>query len=322
MFIDELYIPTNILHLLPITGLASDAEHQHSWRRMRCTTASSCSPFGPSFGDYILGVRDKEVTTIDNAFSTIPLLAGFSPKSWTKAVNIMIPKKQSSTHVEKLRIIVLFHAMYNMINKRIGRAMVYRAHSTGQIPMEAFGSVPGRRANECVLNKVLAYDTLRQQHRPAALCSTDATSCYDRIVHSVASICMQRMGVQDTACRLIFGTLQQLQHFITTHYGLSDTAYGAAEIPLQGVGQGNGAGPAICLVVSIPMINMLQRQGYGFHATSPLSNTKCHLACFTFVDDTDIIHAPTDTPNYIQVLRETHTSGCGYMGRRTASNRR
>lgn len=305
-FLNELQIPPDILRLPPITGLVDTQSHQKGWRKLRSTTASS--PFGPTFSDFIMGTQDSDVARIDNLFASIPLQVGFSPTTWMQAVNVMIPKKQTSTEVEKLRIIVLFHAMYNMINKRVGRAMVHRALVCGHFPHEAFGSVPGRRANECTLHKVLAYDCLRQQHRTAALCSTDATSCYDRIVHTAASICMQRLGVDATTCRLIFGTLQQLQHHILTQYGVSTTSYGAVHIPLQGVGQGNGAGPAIWLVMTIPMINMLRKQGYGFHSIAPLSHTPLHMACFTFVDDTDLIHAPLEQKPCGQVIQEMQTA--------------
>ena len=290
MFIQELQIQHNTLDLPVITGLTSTDHHISGWKRMNASTSSS--PFGPLFSDYIAGTNKPEVAVIDNMLASIPLQAGFCPASWTRAVDVMIPKKTQSSSVEKLRIIVLFHALFNMINKRVGRLMVQRAIATNQIPLEAFGSVPGRRANDCALNKALANDILRQQRRPAALCSNDATSCYDRIVHVVASLCMQRLGVDANTCKVMFATLQHLQHYVATAYGNSETPYGGIQIPLQGVGQGNGAGPAIWLVMTIPLINMLRNRGFGFRSISPISHHLCHMACFTFVDDTDTIHAP------------------------------
>ena len=299
MFINEITMPPEIENLTPITGLTTSQEHSNAWTKMRATTASS--PFGPLFTDYIAGSHDAEVTKVDNLLAAIPLQAAFCPQLWTKAVDVMIPKKQTSINVEKLRIIVLFHAMYNMVNKRVGRSMVQRAHDQQLIPLEAFGSVPNRQANVCALNKALVNDILRQQRRPAALCSNDATSCYDRIVHVVASICMQRLGVAAPTCKVMFGTLSKLQHYVSTAYGVSNTPYGAIQFPLQGIGQGNGAGPAIWLVITIPLINMLRRRGYGFQSISPITHHRCHLACFTYVDDTDTIHAPVGHSTYQQV---------------------
>jgi hypothetical protein len=55
-------------------------------------------------------------------------------------VDVLIPKKATSAAIEKLRIIVLFHALFNMNNKRVGREMIANAERLNQIPWEAYGS--------------------------------------------------------------------------------------------------------------------------------------------------------------------------------------
>ena len=93
--------------------------------------------------------------------------------------------------MEKLRIIVLFDAMFNMLNKQIGREMLSYAEEMMQILTEAYGSRKGHHAADCALNKVLINDVIRQKRLIAALCSNDTKSCYDRIVHAMASLCMR-----------------------------------------------------------------------------------------------------------------------------------
>jgi hypothetical protein len=198
---------------------------------------------------------------------------------------VVIPKKAASKHVEKLRIIVLFHSLFNMLNKRVAKQAMSQAKQLGVISSEA-----GFRAVDCGLNKVLTADILRQNHTPAALCSNDAKQCYDIIVHLVANICLQRIGIDEKTCRVMFGLLQQMQHYVKTAYDISDNSYGCIEIPLQGVPQGNGAGTAIWLLTSIPIINMLQRQGFRFKSSNLLSEENYHFACYTYIDDTDLIH--------------------------------
>jgi hypothetical protein len=190
-----------------------------------------------------------------------------------------------------------------MVNKTIGRLMVQRADALGLIPAEAYGSCLGHRSNICALNKVLTYNIIRQQRIPAALCSNDAMSCYDRIVHAIASICMQRLGIAPSTCKLMFGTLQHIQHHVATAYGMSSEHYGGLEIPLQGIGQGNGAG--IWLIMTIPMINLLRSKGFGFKSTTVLTGETYHFVCYTFVDDTDTIHsAPNHSTPTTIVLSE------------------
>jgi hypothetical protein len=163
------------------------------------------------------------------------------------------------------------------------------------IPSEAYAK-PGFHANDCGLNKVLTYDILRQHKTPAALCSNDAKSCYDRIVHAIANIFLQRVGVQANTCRgVMFGTLQQMKHHVKTAYGTSQQSYGRIHTPLQGVLQGNGAGPAIWLLISSPLINMLRTQGFGFQSSNILLDASYTFTCSTYVDNTDLIHNGNDT---------------------------
>jgi hypothetical protein len=103
---------------------------------------------------------------------------------------------------------------------------------------------------DLAVNKALTYDLLRQLKRTGAVCSNDAKSCYDLIGYAQASLAMQRHGVPKPAVDCLFTTLQD---------GDSDNSYGAANWvqPMHGIGQGNGAGPAIWAVLSTSLLNIL-----------------------------------------------------------------
>jgi hypothetical protein len=317
-FIQELSMPASIKALPAISGTVTTDAHCAGWKKMRVNTGSS--PYGPLFCDYIAGLNDPEVAAVDASLSSIPYMIGLSPSQWQEAADVMIPKKKSSRHVEKLRIIVLFDAMFNMANKRIAREMIQRAVTLKILPDEAYGGVPGRRASTCSLNKILALDILRIERRPAAVCSNDAKSCYDRIVHTVASLCMQRLGVNEHACFTMFATLQALQHHVRTAFGETANGYGALGIPLHGVGQGNGAGPAIWLAITMPLIAMLRKAGFGLQVVTPISQETATLACFAYVDDVDSIHAPlegetlNDITAGMQRMLDTWTGGLHATG--------
>ena len=61
-------------------------------------------------------------------------------------------------------------------------------------------------------------------------------------------------------------------------------------IPFQGVYQGNGAGPGIWMLASVPIINMLKARGFGFKVTNVMSRENFSFVCYAFVDDTDLLH--------------------------------
>jgi hypothetical protein len=277
----------DVTDLPTVTGQATTQEHTQGWKHMKAHTAASS--FGPSFSEFIAGTESNPVAEVDAAIVSIAAAAGYCPQRWSTAIDVMIPKKKLSRDVTKLRIIVLFHALFNMMNKRVAKKAIQNAENINEIPSEAYAK-RGHRAIDCALNKILTLDIIRQRKVPAALCCNDAKQCYDRILHAIANICLQRVGVCPKTCFVMLGTLQQMQHHIKTAYGVSTESYGCVQIPLQGVLQGNGAGPAIWMLISIPLINMLRTQGFGFKSTNILSGEEYQFACYTYVDDTDLIH--------------------------------
>ena len=95
---------------------------------------------------------------------------------------------------------------------------------------------------------------LRQTEKPADIYSCDLHSCYDRDVHSFASMAMQRAGAPPSAIASLFDTIRNLKHTVQTYHGESEqTLCGETwreNDPLHGVRQGNGAGPVIWAVIS------------------------------------------------------------------------
>ncbi len=119
---------------------------------------------------------------------------------------------------------------------------------------------------------------------------------------------MQRNGVPRSAVDCLFSTLQNAKHQVRTGYGDCSKSYGgdAWITPMHGIGQGNGAGPAIWAVLSTPLLNMLRSEGVGCEFVSPLSKTKTSFVGYAFVDDTDVIvsnYAMTDSLQALTTLQ-------------------
>jgi hypothetical protein len=127
----------------------------------------------------------------------------------------------------------------------------------------------------------------------ASMCSNDAKSCYDRIVHSITSILMQHHNVPVSACICVFTTLQNLHHTVRTIYGDSKSGYGGTlwAVSYSGVGKGNGAGPKIWAVMSTIVLKMMKDEGFGFMYKTSIEGKQLHFMGYRFVDDTDIIQS-------------------------------
>ena len=165
------------------------------------------------------------------------------------------------------------------------------AETFNQCAIEQYGSRKRHKAIDQAVNKCLTFKILRQKRMAGALCANNALSCYDRICHTVASLNMQQQGVPESAVVCMLTTFQNMEHTMRTAYRDSKSTYGGAiwKVPMQGIGQGNGAGPSIWAVVSTPALNMLQKAGYGACFKTAIVKTQIRIVEYSFVDDTDII---------------------------------
>jgi len=171
--------------------------------------------------------------------------------------------------------------------------MMKVAEATMSLAPEQYGSRKRHKAIDLAVNKALTFDILRQLKRAGAICSNDAKSCYDLIGHTQASLSMQQVGVPKNIINCLFTTLQEAIHKVRTGFGDSKAHYGGSVwlVPIHGIGQGNGAGPAIWAVVSTPLLNVLRENGYGCEVVCPLSSIFFRFVGYAFVDDTDVIQS-------------------------------
>jgi hypothetical protein len=58
------------------------------------------------------------------------------------------------------------------------------------------------------------------------------------------------------------------------------------------------------MLISISLTNMLRTQGFGFKSTNILCGEDYQFACYTYVDDTDLIHTGENQTEPQQVFDE------------------
>jgi hypothetical protein len=262
----------------------------HGWRRAKERT--SAGPSKLHFGHFKAIAQHPDLAELEVSLLNILLKSGYSPSRWRKGLNVMLLKKPGCYDPATFRTILLYEADFNFVLKMMGRRMMRNAERASLIAPEQFGSRKNHTAICQVVNKVLTYDVSRLRHSPAAMCSNDAKSCYDRVVHSIAKASMMRLGTPSVAIDLMFETIQRLKHFIRTAYGDSEISFGgdprSGDPPKHGVGQGNGCGPAIWAAVSTPALDMLRASGAGVDLRSAISSEVMRMAAYSLVDDTDL----------------------------------
>jgi len=181
-----------------------------------------------------------------------------------------------------------------MNNKRLGRIAMRHAEKYDLLPKEQYGSQKQHRSITCLLNKVLICDISRQLCLPLALTSNGGVKCYDYMIHNATSLSFQVAGIPHQPITAMLAVLQNAQHYALTAFRKSKQSYGGRkrqlknELPLMGVGQGDGAGPASHAFLSAILIKVLASLGYGVVFTTALSLITFNTVCSMFVNDCDL----------------------------------
>ena len=287
-YLQQLKRDDNVVELSLQDAQITMAKHKSAWGVAKETTSSGDPLL--HFGHCKACALQPYLCEFEAKMRNIPFITGYSPQRWQRVVNVELLKQPDNFNVEKLRTIMLMEAAWNNNNKIIGRELMWHAERQNLLAPEQYGSRKLRAASTQALNKKLVFDLFRQQRITGAIGSNDAKSCYDRIVHSVAMLSMRRMGYPVEPLISMFSTLQQLRQYIRTSAGDSDTYYDGShtDIPMQGVGQGNGASPAIWAVVSTPILKLLRIEDLGVFFQAAIDNEEVKLVGFAFVDDTDL----------------------------------
>ena len=263
----------------------------HEYRRQWAKAKERTSSGEAHFGMWKAGARHPILGRLEWMLSTLPSIKGFSPDIWQKATDVMIVKASGNTDLDALRTVVLYEADFNFINKQIGRAAVRNAIQNGQMAEEQFAKSNSSPIDQCISRRIV-FDLIRFQKASMVLCSSDLLSCYDRIVHSSASLAMQRYGIPKEMMHSMFSTIQHCQHKVRTGFGTSKMTYGGCkqnEEPLMGVGQGNGAGPAIWSILSCILFQIMHDNKMVTKLQAKLSDLLVEIAGFMYVDDNDLI---------------------------------
>jgi hypothetical protein len=165
-------------------------------------------------------------------------------------------------------------------------------------------------ANEGTLCKTLFYDIGHQAWLSAAIASIDASNCYNRIAHAMASLIFQAFGVPLTAVKTMLGAIENMKIFLRTGFGDSKTfAGGGIGIKTQGLTQGNEASPAGWAVISICILGAHGKKRHGAKFHCPISKLQHHLSAILYVNNTDLLHIDlTKDKSFDEVHSAIHSS--------------
>ena len=258
------------------------------WKRRKEKTSSSYSNL--HFGHYKAAAHHPYIASLHAKPIELAFRTGSPLTRWTIGLAVMLEKIAGVILAEKLRAILLMEADFNFGNTvYMGRRMIKTAEALQVIPKETFGGRNDACPIEVPLCRLMFFDLVRQKKFNAALGSYDAQTCYDRVAHNFTSLAVQSVGTPAPIIITMLKAIQLMQFHLRTGFGDSDATYsGTTARPYQGLCQGNGAAPAIWLLISSFIIQYMRRMGHEVVIHAAISNEILRYVALLFVDDGDL----------------------------------
>jgi Reverse transcriptase (RNA-dependent DNA polymerase) len=220
----------------------------------------------------------------------ISIQNGHSLQRWQKSTTTMIEKIPGCPRLDKLRVIHLFEADYNLVLKVLwGKRLVENADSMDLLHQGQSGSRPNRRCVDVVLGKTMKYEYALLTRTSLAVLDNDAKACYDRIVCNLASTVSKKFGMPANAVRLQAATLENMRYNLRTALRDSTVCYQHSQkTPIHGTGQGSCSSPSLWLLISSVLMKCLSAHGNGMMMKSVSNKSDIKDIIEGFVDDTSI----------------------------------
>ena len=227
-----------------VTSNVTKDDFVQGWKLLKETT-SAASKQGLHFGHLKASALHPEPSEFESSISHLPFHTGYAPAMRKEGTIVMIKKRIGLNNFTSLRSIVLTEADFNFNNKILGRRAMQHAEAIDELAPEQYGSRKHKNSIDQALHKRLSYDIMLQLRQPGLLCSNDAKSCYDRILHSVAALAYKRIGIPSQPVECMLKCIQDMNFHIRTTFGLSSDSMNKLNThsPFQGISQGNGPSP-------------------------------------------------------------------------------
>eukprot|EP00956_Cyclotella_meneghiniana_P038869 scaffold161364_cov40-Cyclotella_meneghiniana.AAC.1 len=187
---------------------------------------------------------------------------------------------------DQLEAICLLEADFNWLNKLIfAHRLETHCRLHGLTPPEQFAKSKSC-CEEASLIKNLTTDGGRILHNSSAITSNDFDQCYDRGCAPISGLAARAHGVSRQSTQLMLQTMQSMDYFIKTGFGISEEPVfgGSSQLgsKLMGFGQGSGAAPGGMQNIVTLVDNAYKRLGHGMAATSSISGRIFLLAAIIY----------------------------------------
>ena len=287
-------------HVIPII---TENNYKGHWGRMKESTSSALSNI--HMGHWKTFLKSPELIDFESRTLTLVARSGIPPERWSRGLQVMLEKTEGVSLIDKLRFILLMEGDKNAYNRMlIGYKAIRDLEEINYIPEDQY-SQRGSTAEDSKLDNRLTLDISRQMLINMTAISADADQCYDRINHIVLALALRAVCGDANIAKAMLESIQNMKYYQRTGRGDSNTFLSALDELLQGICQGNTAGPACWIILSSIMIRCYMKAGRGSKIISPISSSTISFMGEIFVDDTDLLNMLTEVLDIKKLMELT-----------------
>jgi hypothetical protein len=209
---------------------------------------------------------------------------------WQVIHNFFLEKLPGQPFLDKLRVIHLYEADWNLILKFfIAYKLNLKACREKTVATEQAGGRPGKNAADTAATTAITNEIIMLQKLAGTLLYHDAKACFDRIIENLSNTSLLAEGLNPRLVRLHAQTLGKAKYHIKTKYGIATTPNGhMSPDPFYGTGQGAADSMPRWGFLSDTAIKAYNKLAISKPIVSPIHNSnQVTTKIRAYVDDTN-----------------------------------
>jgi hypothetical protein len=215
-----------LLHWRESTSTSPSGRHLGLYKVLATAHCNSSGEFSASTDpedpeDPTTQEKATQILHLIHGLATQAALNGFYLRRWTQVVNVMIYKNPGYIELDRLWVIHLFEADFNLlVGVYFGRRAMYHQVDGNLLHEGQFGK-PGGECQDAAISKVLHNMISIFTKTPMGKFESDATACFDREVMNFVFACYRSHGAPMGPLQIWEQVLLNVVHRVKTAYGTS-----------------------------------------------------------------------------------------------------
>ena len=298
LFLDNMTRVTDLEGLPPMVTKEDLRGKFKKWRE-----STSTSPSGRHLGHYKIlfqtidkSLEDGERTKLrgmqDDIATSYTMMINYAIKHrysyerWKHIVNMMLYKEEGNVKIHRLRVIHLYEADLNFLLGLKWKDAIHKSQRDQTLNSGQYGGCPGKDPTTVTLLEEARLDYSTLTRTPFTNFDNDASSCYDRILVSIASLVGRSFGINKDVIFVHAKTLEEAEFKLKISNKVTEASYKhCVKFPIHGTGQGSGNSPMIWCFISSKLFDCHNKNAYGMLFKSPNGEMIIRMSIIGFVDD-------------------------------------